>query len=174
VSGPVIRRAEPADAEALSLIGRATFLETFAGVLDADGILEHCDRPHSASIYAQWLEDGVSRLWIVEAAQGRAPVGYPVLADPSMPVPDPSPTDVEIKRIYLLSRFHGGGLGTRLMEAALAEARAMGRRRALLGVYRLNEGAQGFYRRHGFNTVGARRFQVGQRFYDDVVMARSL
>jgi ribosomal protein S18 acetylase RimI-like enzyme len=174
VSGPVIRRAEPADAEALSLIGRATFLETFAGVLDADGILEHCDRSHSTSTYRQWLEDGVSGVWIVEAAQGRAPVGYLVLADPSSPVADPSPTDVEIKRIYLLSRFQGGGLGTRLMQAALAEGLAMGRRRALLGVYALNEGAQAFYRRQGFDTVGARRFQIGPRFYDDVVMARTL
>lgn len=169
----MIRKAEPADAEALSLVGRATFLETFAGVLDGDGVLEHCAGPHSAETYAGWLADDLSRLWLVEAAKG-APVGYAVLSPPDVPVADPSADDVEIKRIYLLSRFHGGGLGSRLMKLAVDEAGSMGRRRVLLGVYAQNERAIDFYRKHGFEPVGVRRFQVGRREYDDLVMARRL
>lgn len=143
-------------------------------MLDGDGVLEHCAGPHSAETYARWLADGASRLWIAEAAQGRAPVGYAVLSAPDIPISDPSPRDVEIKRIYLLSRFHGGGLGSRMMEVALEEARAMGRRRVLLGVYAQNARAIGFYERHGFEHVGRRRFRVGRREYDDTVMARVL
>ena len=170
----MIRRAEPGDAEALSLVGRATFLETFAGVLDGDGVLGHCAGPHSAETYARWLGDGASRLWLVEAAQGRAPVGYLVLSAPDVPVDDPSPDDVEIKRIYLLSRFHGRGLGRRMLDMAVQEARAMGRRRLLLGTYAENDSAVGFYKRCGIALAGVRRFRVGPREYDDVVMARAL
>lgn len=174
MNAATIRPAGPRDASALSLVGRATFLETFAGVLDGDGVLEHCEGPHSAETYARWLNDGGSRLWLAEAARGGAAVGYAVLSTPNLPVQDPSPTDIELKRIYLLSRFHGGGLGSRLMETAIAEAAVMGRRRVLLGVYAHNVLAIGFYEKRGFLRVGARRFQVGRREYDDVVMARTL
>ena len=174
MTAATIRRAGVGDAAALSLVGRATFLETFAGVLDGDGVLEHCEGPHSAETYARWLADGESRLWLAEAEQGGAPVGYAVLSTPDLPAPDPSPGDIELKRIYLLSRFHGGGLGSRLMEAAVDEARAMGRTRVLLGVYAQNAQAIGFYRARGFEQVGVRRFRVGRREYDDAVMARPL
>jgi ribosomal protein S18 acetylase RimI-like enzyme len=143
-------------------------------VLDADGILEHCAGPHSAETYARWLADPDTRVWIVETEVGGAPVGYLVLSAPDVPVPDPRPDDVEIKRIYLLSRFHGGGLGARLMMGALEAARAAGKRRALLGVYARNDRAIGFYARHGFGQVGVRTFQVGRRLYDDVVLACAL
>ena len=42
-----IRAAAVSDVEALALIGAATFLETFAGVLDGTAIIEHCERQHS-------------------------------------------------------------------------------------------------------------------------------
>lgn len=168
-----IRRADAGDAAALSLVGRATFLETFAGVLDGDGVLEHCEVPHSTATYARWLGDGESRLWLAEAALG-APVGYAVLSAPDLPAPDPGAGDVELKRIYLLSRFHGGGLGGRLLELAVDEARAMQRMRMLLGVYARNTRAISFYRGRGFAQVGVRRFRVGRREYDDAVMARPL
>lgn len=97
-----------------------------------------------------------------------------MLSAPDVPVPDPAPDDVEIKRIYLLSRFHGGGLGTRMMALAIEAARAAEKRRLLLGVYARNAQAIGFYARHGFVQIGVRRFQVGRRLYDDAVMARAL
>ncbi|MBW3616641.1 MAG: GNAT family N-acetyltransferase [Proteobacteria bacterium] len=174
MTAATLRLAGAADAAALSLVGRATFLETFAGVLDGDGILEHCEAPHSAETYARWLGDGQSRLWLAEAAHGGAPIGYAVLSQPDLPAPDPTEGDLELKRIYLLSRFHGGGLGSRLMDMGIREARSMGRTRLLLGVYAQNDRAIGFYQRHGFSQVGVRRFRVGRREYDDAVMARAL
>ena len=80
----------------------------------------------------------------------------------------------EIKRIYLLHRFQGQGLGAQLMEEALADAKAAGFTRALLGVFGRNAAAIAFYRRQGFGQVGVRRFQVGANTYDDLVLARDL
>jgi diamine N-acetyltransferase len=39
------------DAAALSLLGQATFLEAFAGILNGPDILAHCAKAHSADVY---------------------------------------------------------------------------------------------------------------------------
>lgn len=169
----VIRRAGVADAEALALVGRATFLETYAGQLPAADILAHCARQHAPELYAEWLASPDHRLWVVEAQEGAAPVGYAVLSPPDLPVPT-SKDDVEIKRIYLLHRFQGQGLGAGLMRASLEGARAAGFSRVLLGVFGRNEAAMGFYRRQGFILAGERKFQVGASVHDDFVFARPL
>lgn len=169
----VIRRARAEDAEALALVGRATFLETYAGMLPAADILAHCARQHAPELYAGWLAGAEHRLLIVEAEEGGAPLGYAVLAPPDLPVPT-SPADVEIKRIYLLHRFQGQGLGAALMDAALRWAREDGFARALLGVFGRNAAAIGFYNRQGFTLAGERKFQVGASVYDDLVLARPL
>ena len=168
-----IREAGPSDAERLALVGRATFLETFAGILEEDAILGHCRTKHAPEVYDGWLGDGKSRLWLAEASSGRAPVGYAVLTTPELPEASPGPDDVEIRRIYLLSRFQGGGVGRALMQAALDAARAAGKRRVVLGAYNENP-VVGFYERFGFKVVGERLFQVGPRTYEDVVLALEL
>jgi ribosomal protein S18 acetylase RimI-like enzyme len=89
-------------------------------------------------------------------------------------VPDLQPTDYEIKRVYLLKRFQGAGVGRRLVSLAVDESRTLGAGRLLLGVYKRNEGAIGFYRRVGFTTIGERQFQVGNRGYEDHIMALAL
>lgn len=169
-----LRPAAPGDEHALALVGAASFLETFAGVLDGADILAHCEKQHATGLYAQWLARDDMRLWIAQTATGAAPVGYAVLAPAALPVADPRPDDLELKRIYLLHRFQGGGLGRQLMQTAIDEARDRGAGRLLLGVYARNDKALAFYARCGFERVGERRFQVGANQYEDAVLALPL
>ncbi|MEH6418711.1 GNAT family N-acetyltransferase [Pseudomonas sp. CGJS7] len=169
-----IRRAGADDVGALALAGAATFLETFAGVLAGDAIVEHCRVQHAPGVYAEWLADSGVAAWLVETADGAAPVGYALVAPPKLVLADLSETDLELKRIYLLSRFHGGGVGRELMQAAVTESHARGAGRLLLGVYAGNARALAFYARNGFRQVGERRFQVGGRLYDDAILALEL
>jgi ribosomal protein S18 acetylase RimI-like enzyme len=169
-----VRRAVPGDEQALAQVGQATFLETFAGVLDGADLLAHCSRQHAHEVYRDWLADERITTWLATIAPGAAPVGYLVLAPPALPVADPGPTDVEIKRIYLLYRFQGAGVGRRLLDAAIRHARERGARRMLLGVYAHNHDALAFYARCGFHDVGERRFRVGDNEYDDRVLALDL
>lgn len=163
----IIRQAGPADVEALALIGGATFLETFAGVLDGNALLEHCRTQHSAATYRAYL-DGNARAWLAEI--GGAPVGYALLAEPDLAAARAG--DVELKRIYLLSRFHGSGVARELFDAVLAAAE--GHDRILLGVKADNARAIAFYTGRGFEQIATRRFDVGGTLYDDAVMARRL
>lgn len=169
-----IRTAVPEDAERLALVGKATFLESYAGLLPVTDILAHSGQQHAAAVYAAWLADGRYRCLLAEAETGAAPVGYLVLGPADLPLPDPDANDLEIRRIYLLYRFKGCGLGRRLMEEATRWARQRGCRRLLLGVYSRNEAALAFYAKMGFTQVGERRFRVGANEYFDYVLGRVL
>jgi ribosomal protein S18 acetylase RimI-like enzyme len=165
-----IRRARASDEDALALVGKATFLETFAGVLDGTAIIGHCRQAHSAARYRDWLDDPNAAVWLAEVTPGNAPVGYLVVARPDLPMADMS-RDLELKRIYLLGRYRGGGTGKRLLGQAIEHATLAGADRLLLGVYAGNASAIDFYRRQGFVNLTQRQFNVGGRAYDDNVMS---
>jgi len=169
-----IRRASQADAQEAALIGSATFLETFAGVIRGADVVAHCASAHAVAVYDSLLTSADAAVWLAESDDGGAPVGYAVLTRPDLPVRDPHPDDLEIKRIYVLSRFHGSGVGPRLMDAALDEAKRRGGRRMLLGVYGQNARALAFYAKLGFTRIGERQFQVGANTYGDYILARRL
>ena len=169
-----IRPCVKGDEAALALVGQATFLEAFAGILDGADVIAHCQRQHNVELYRDWLALPAMRLWLAEATPGGAPVGYLVLSPASLPVADPRQDDLEIKRIYLLHRFQGQRVGQRLMQAALDQARAAGAGRVLLGVYAENHDALAFYARCGFAQLGRRTFRVGRTDYQDVILGMTL
>lgn len=168
-----IRPCAAGDEAALSLVGQATFLETFSGILGGDDIIAHCAKAHAADLYRTWLGAPGYALWLAESSPGGAPIGYMVVAPPDLPLADTA-GDLELKRIYLLGKFHGGGLGRQLVSHAVSHARAEGARKLLLGVYAHNRQAIAFYERAGFGKVGARKFTVGGRDYDDHIMGMGL
>ena len=183
-----LRHATAEDAAALALIGAATFLEAFTWMLPGADILAHCAKHHTAEAYRKYLAAPDTRVVLAEVAGG-APVGYAMLTAPELPTFDVQPSDVELKRIYLLSRFRSfktpvldesgeaiAGLraGQALMDAAIREARAMGRTRLLLGTHAGNRRAIAFYERNGFVMAGTRTFQVGTQVCSDFIFARPL
>ncbi|WP_116090896.1 GNAT family N-acetyltransferase [Sphingomonas crusticola] len=169
--GWAVRRAGPDDAAALALVGGATFLETFAGLLDGAAIVAHCAREHKEAAYRAYLAGGAAA-WLAETDEGRAPIGFALVAQPALPGAQPG--DLELKRIYTLSRFHGRGLGKALIDAALTHARDQAAARLLLGVYKGNDRALAFYARHGFVPIAERMFDVGGKSYADQVLAKPL
>jgi GNAT superfamily N-acetyltransferase len=168
-SGPVIRRAGPEDAAALAMVGAATFLESYAHFIPIADMLAHVADKNSPEAYRAFADDPACALWIAEMRETRTPVGFALLTPPDLPI-EVDEGDIELRRIYLLSKWQGGGLGRRLIEATIEHARALGRRRLLIGVYSGNDGAIGFYRRMGCEPVGTRRFQVGEALFDDLIL----
>lgn len=162
-----LREAGLVDVEALALVGAATFLDTFAGQLGGAALVAHCRRSHSAAFYRDALTAG-SRAWLAEAATGGAPIGFALAGRPD--IAGMVDGDVELKRIYSLSRWHGTGVGPALLQVVLEEYADAPR--VIVGVFNENERAIRFYRKHGFVQVATRQFDVGGTLYDDVVLAR--
>lgn len=164
-----IRPAQAEDVDALALVGAATFLDTYAGAVDGDALIAHCAEHHSAAAYRTYLNAG-AQAWLVELAPGGAPIGYALACSPELEQAQPG--DWELKRIYLLSRFHGCGASAALLDRVVASCGDHSR--LLLGVKNDNTRALHFYRKHGFAEIGTRSFQVGAHRYDDLVLARPL
>lgn len=189
-----LRHASAEDAEALALVGAATFLEAFTWMLPGADIVAHCAKNHTAEAYRHYLAAPDTRITLAVAVPGGAPVGYAMLTAPELPTFAVRPTDVELKRIYLFSRFRSAitpvlihstetqqlepvaGLraGQALMDAAVADAREMGRSRLLLGTHAGNTQAIAFYRRNGFAEAGTRTFEVGAQVCCDLIFAKAL
>jgi len=164
-----IRPAGPDDADTLALVGAATFLESFAGLVDGAGIALHCARQHSAEAYRAYFAKG-AKAWIAEIEPGGAPIGYALLARPELAQAEDG--DIELKRIYLLEEAQGAGLGKALLEAVLEwlETRFD---HVYLGVYFENFRAQEIYRRYGFEKVGEYHFMVGNHADPEWIMKKA-
>ena len=168
-----LRRAEPSDAPALSLVASATFLDTYATVLTGADIVAHCTRNNSIAAFETWLADPATIVTLAEYEHAHAPIGYTVLTAPDFPI-EPGPADIELRRIYLMKQAQGTGLGAALMARAFEDAAAAGRTRVLLGVWDQNPRARAFYERQGFKVIGTRQFTVGTTLHDDPVYARAV
>ena len=81
--------------------------------------------------------------------------------------------DVELSKMYVLAEHHRTGAADELMIAGLRWAGQHRAARVWLGVNQVNERAQRFYRRHGFEVAGTRQFRLGSRLEDDFVMVRA-
>ena len=189
-----LRRATPADAPALALAGAATFLEAFTWMLPGPDILAHTLNHHTAAAYAKYIADPNTRITLAVTGPAAgfphdpgSPVGYVLLCTPELPTFNVLPTDIELKRIYLFSRFRTAPVldatgqpipnlrpAQALMDAAVADARALTRTRLLLGTHADNLRAIAFYHRNGFTQAGTRTFQVGTQHCCDLIFAKPL
>ncbi|WP_263383648.1 GNAT family N-acetyltransferase [Granulicella arctica] len=163
-----------ADSTALALIGAATMLEAFAGLVPGHALIAHCQKNHVSAAVTSLLEQPQTRAWLAEVPPGAAPIGYAILTAPTFPEELVQDGDLELRRIYLFSKFHGSGAGRRLMEIAIATAREQKALRLLLGVHPDNQRALAFYRKNGFVQIGTRSFQVGTSIFEDPVFALTL
>ena len=189
-----LRHATLADAPALALAGAGTFLEAFTWMLPGADIVAHCLKHHTAEVYARYMQHADTRVTVAVTSSAvgfedepGSVVGYALLCVPELPTFDVLPTDIELKRIYLLSRFRTAPVldaadsslpGLRpaqaLLDATVADARTLGRNRLLLGTHAGNLRAIAFYRRNGFTEAGTRTFQVGNQVCSDLIFAKAL
>lgn len=170
-----IRPAVPGDEDMLSAIGAATFLESFVEDIPGPDLIKHCQNQHNSDYYRGVLEgvDPRYACWIAEYVETGAPIGYAMTAPPDLPT-ETGEGDIELKRIYVFSRFHGTGAGKRLNNLADAHAVNLSCSRILLGTYNENHRAVAFYKREGYALIGTRQFQVGDQLFDDIIMAKAL
>lgn len=170
---PIIwRKAGSEDAEALAHLGAATFLSTFAFDHPGKPLIEHLNSEHSVAYYKNKLATPDVNIVLGETPLG-APVAYVMMVPPEHPEFQKA-GDIELKRIYLLPAWQGGGNGRALLEQGLKVAEERGAKRVLLAVYESNSRAVAFYERAGFFHIGETIFMVGDVPFRDMVYAREM
>jgi len=164
-----LRRARASDAEALTLLGRATFTTTFGHLYPVEDLQAFLDEAHTPEQYAAWSADPAYGLWIAES--GAEPIGYALAGPNTLPHPDAAPGDGELKRIYVSRTAQGAGAGSRLLNVALDWLSRPGRP-LWIGVWSENHGAQKLYGRHGFVKAGEYEFHVGKTRDREFILRR--
>ena len=153
-----IRLATSDDAEAVTALARETYADAFGDSLGPADLAAHLANHLSVgSVRAFVAQEAV----LVAEVQDRV-IGYAHLATG------------ELRRLYVHREFHGRGIGSKLMDAALDHPRLRDADSVSLDVWEANHGAQRFYRRYGFEVVGKRRFEVasGAETGFDLIMTR--
>jgi ribosomal protein S18 acetylase RimI-like enzyme len=172
-----VRAATAADAAELARIAAMTFPLACPPSSTAIRQADHIARWLSRERFAQYAADP-QRLVLLAEVDGEG-AGYTMLV-----FGEPEDADVlaslritptaELSKCYVLPDHHGQGVASALMDASLTAARARGVAGVWLGVNNENARAQRFYAKSGFETVGSKRFLMGDAYEDDFVMERSL
>ena len=169
----MIRRATPADAEALSALSRTCFTQTFGHLYDPADLDTFLDEAYAPNILRSELEDpNRATLLLFEDATDEAPIGYATACPANLPHADVAPGDGELQRLYILQGHQGAGRGTLLLNTALEWLERDGPRTLWIGVWSENYGAQRFYARHGFEIVGEYSFMVGNHADRELITRR--
>lgn len=173
-----IRYATPSDRDDLLRLSINSFRDTFADENNTSDINQYLKETFSPSQMEAELKDSRNTFLLAfsedSAGAGTALVGYSKLhtGTPEKEITGLAP--IEISRLYLDSAFIGQGLGSKLMQACLDEAKKQGCQTVWLGVWEHNTRALRFYQRWGFEAVGTHAFQMGTDAQTDFIMQRAL
>lgn len=166
-----IRRATPADAQAMAALGAETFVETFGHLYPPDDLHAFLAATHSPDVWRAKLADPLVAAWFAVTTDA-APVGFITVGPCKLPVENRERDAGEVQQLYVLARHQNLRLGTRLMALGVEWLEAQRRAPLYVGVWSQNLGAQRFYGRHGFNKVGEYGFPVGRTVDREFILRR--
>ena len=158
----IYRPATLADAPALAALGAETFIAAFGHLYTPEDLAAFLEQVHSPGPVAGEIAGDECTHCLAEHegelvayCKLRYPSHYTALSDAQNPL--------ELGQLYALPDYTGKGIGAKLMDWALEQARAGGHDAMLLSVYSENYGAQRFYQRYGFGKIADITFQVGEQ-----------
>ena len=167
-----IKPAGAEDAKLLSALGIVTFYEAYFEQDTAEDMARYLAETFSVQAMEAELSDPDATFFI--ALKSGSAVGYAKLLKNTRADGLTGKNAIELKRIYLVERVWGTGIGRQLLEHCIDTARASGADTIWLGVWEENERGLRFYRKHGFERVGTITFPYGDTVGINQVMERRL
>jgi diamine N-acetyltransferase len=172
IDGIHLRPAGAGDALCLGVLSMQVFLETYAGNGIRPDLAREVLQKHAPEAAAAALARDDQRL-IVAEREGHL-LGFahwrPDTAHQGVPAGRPA----ELFRLYVLRRFAGLGLGTRLLRAAEEAAAAAGADTMWLTAWAGNQRALAYYPRRGYADVGTTAYVIDGIAYENRLFARRL
>ena len=153
-------------------IGRDTFIETFSEANKAEDMERYLTENFSEEQLARELSNPDSFFYVAEV-NGHV-VGYLKLNTAHAQTEPQAADALEIERIYVLSNYHGGGVGQALYHHAMSVAEDRKASYVWLGVWEHNHRALRFYEKNGFIAFGTHIFQLGNDQQTDILMKKSV
>jgi diamine N-acetyltransferase len=160
------------DAAALADCGAKLFVETFGHLYSKKNLTRFLAESHSVEAVSAQLADAAVAYRAVEDAG--LMIAYCKVGPLSVPAKGAAAAACELKQLYVHKPFHGQGIAPILMQWALRTARARQSEEMYLSVWQQNARAQAFYKRYGFEVVGAFHFMVGDHKDEEFIMRLKL
>lgn len=170
-----LRKARHEDARAISTLGTSVFAATFGHSCSPEQLQKYLDEEYSDESVARDLANPKKDTTVVVTEEGDEVVGFVMLTmGTTEPCIEKLADIVELQRLYVDSRFHGHGLGGRLVRAVEDGAKERGFQHLWLGVWEENHKAQKVYEKLGFRVVGSHAFDLGGDLQNDYIMLKEL
>ncbi|MEP6983970.1 MAG: GNAT family N-acetyltransferase [Chloroflexota bacterium] len=153
-----IRRAEPADAQAIASVQTASWRTTYAGLIPAE-FLASMDIGRRAAVWHTGLTDSTRRhcYFVAEDADGQV-VGFAS----GGPERDGHPIyKVELSAIYLLDAYQKQGIGRRLVQAVAGWLHENHYHNMLIWVLAGNSQGIQFYEAIGGQRIDSKTINIG-------------
>ncbi len=167
-----IRQAGPGDAPLLSALAMVTFYEAYFEQDSAGDLADYLHESFSLEqVRAELADPNIT--FFITYRYGKA-VGYAKLLDNSSADGVSGKRPVELKRIYLIERVWGTGVGEKLLAFCEAFAREKGHDTIWLGVWQENRRGRNFYAKHGFSKAGTITFPYGDSVGINDVLQKKL
>ena len=160
------------DVSILRGIARDTFIETFSEANKAEDMERYLTENFSEEQLARELSNPDSFFYVAEV-NGHV-VGYLKLNTAHAQTEPQAADALEIERIYVLSNYHGGGVGQALYHHAMSVAEDRKASYVWLGVWEHNHRALRFYEKNGFIAFGTHIYQLGNDQQTDILMKKSV
>jgi ribosomal protein S18 acetylase RimI-like enzyme len=167
-----IKKVELSELEQLQIIGRQTFLETFADGNTEENMKKYLEEGYSVDKLTGELTNTNSEFYF--AVHNNRIIGYLKINFGQAQTELNSQNALEIERIYILKEFHGKKVGQILYEFALNIARRKNVDYVWLGVWEENPRAISFYRKNGFVEFDKHIFKLGDDEQTDIMMKLKL
>ena len=138
-------------AKQLASLCAETFFQAYSDMHSTADIRAYCAEAYSVAAVEALLknEDTAAVIAYSEAV----PAGFYILRHCPCPIALSGPS-AELKQIYVLARYFGGGLGKQLFDHAVQAAKQSGSQWLWLYVVDHNNRAQSFYKKLGFSCIG--------------------
>jgi diamine N-acetyltransferase len=169
-----LRRLTSKDVPALSIIAKQTFYDSFTGTCTPEDMDHFLELYYNENALTNEMADEAMYYYFAEI-EGK-PAGYILYKETN---PDFAETknkkSIELKRLYVLSQYHGKAIAQKMMSAFLEHAENNHFDIAFLGVWEYNCRAQFFYAKYGFKPTSHRHnFPIGNTPQTDMYLIKEL
>ena len=163
-----IKKIGLTDIEQLQIIGKQTFLETFADGNTKENMQKYLEEGFTANKLTSELTNPNSEFYF--ALLNNKVIGYLKINFGQAQTELKDQKALEIERIYVLKEFHGKKVGQILYQKAFDIAMQTSADYLWLGVWEENPRAINFYKKDGFVEFDKHIFKLGDDEQTDIMM----
>lgn len=172
-SNRTIKLATNKDITLLALLGRITFEQSHSCYIEKKSNLNaYLDSAFSVETTKKELLNTNNRYYIIY--KDNFPVGYAKLVLNCNSDFIRNGNSCRLERIYVLEEFISQKFGVDLLQKTITIAREYNKDFLWLSVYIKNNNAIQFYQKNDFKKVGSILFQIGNKGYENPILAKRL